>query len=272
MAYDWTNNTSSSMSIDYKRQYNGKEMNDDFALNLNDYGARWYDAAVGRWSSVDSLGEHPDQIDKTPYQYGWNNPVRYDDPDGNCPWCIVVVVAILVTAPTPLHNSTGNPELDGTKIADAQDMQLSWIGTGITAPIKAEGYAASVVTSSTGKALSASAKNDTKPKTYQTYTKKNESTGKVYSGSTSGTKSPERNVANRDRNHHMSKKGFGPAKLDKSSSNKDAIRGREQQNIDKNGGAQSQGGTSGNPNRAVSKNNPNAKRYESAANREFKKQ
>ena len=35
-----------------------------------------------------------------------------------------------------------------------------------------------------------------------------------------------------------------------------AIRGREQQNIDKNGGARSDGGTSGNAIRGVAKENP----------------
>jgi RHS repeat-associated protein len=38
-------------------QYNGKELNDDFGLGLTDYGARWYDAALGRWWNVDLLSE-----------------------------------------------------------------------------------------------------------------------------------------------------------------------------------------------------------------------
>ncbi len=36
-------------------QYNGKELNEDFGLNWNDYGARWYDVAIGRFTSVDPL-------------------------------------------------------------------------------------------------------------------------------------------------------------------------------------------------------------------------
>ena len=43
----------------------------------------------------------------------------------------------------------------------------------------------------------------------------------------------------------MSREGYGPAKLDKSSSNPDAIRGQELYQIEQNGGAKSQGGTSG---------------------------
>jgi RHS repeat-associated protein len=63
-----------------KYKYNGKELNDDFGLNLSDYGARWYDAAVGRWWSVDPLGEgyKPHSI----YAYVGNNPIALIDPDG----------------------------------------------------------------------------------------------------------------------------------------------------------------------------------------------
>lgn len=106
-------------------------------------------------------------------------------------------------------------------------------------------------------------------KTYQTYTKVNPDTGEVYSGRTSGTGTPEENVANRDAGHHMNDKGFGPAQLDKSSANPDAIRGREQQLIEANGGAKSSGGTSGNEINGISPSNAKRPIYINAANKEF---
>ncbi|WP_373552409.1 RHS repeat domain-containing protein [Haliscomenobacter sp.] len=65
---------------DTKYQYNSKELNDDFGLNWSDYGARWYDASIGRWNGVDLLAEKFTQ--HTPYNFTLNNPVVFLDPDG----------------------------------------------------------------------------------------------------------------------------------------------------------------------------------------------
>jgi len=69
----------------------------------------------------------------------------------------------------------------------------------------------------------------------------------------------------------MNQQGFGRATLDQTSSSKNAIRGREQQMIEKNGGAKSQGGTSGNSINGISDKNKNKQKYINSANKEFGK-
>ena len=49
---------------------------------MYDYGARFYDPGIGRFTGVDPLTDHPDNTVFSPYAYTWNNPVRYIDPDG----------------------------------------------------------------------------------------------------------------------------------------------------------------------------------------------
>ncbi len=65
---------------DNKYGYNGKEWNDDFGLGWNDYGARFYDAAVARWGNIDPLSEKYSKW--SPYNYTMNNPIKYIDPNG----------------------------------------------------------------------------------------------------------------------------------------------------------------------------------------------
>ncbi|MCI0698446.1 DNRLRE domain-containing protein [candidate division KSB1 bacterium] len=63
-----------------KNKFTGKEWDDEFGLNWNYFGARYYDPQIGRWMVRDSLAEkYPSW---SPYHYLYDNPVRYFDPDG----------------------------------------------------------------------------------------------------------------------------------------------------------------------------------------------
>jgi RHS repeat-associated protein len=75
--------TTNGNSVAQKYMYNGKELQDELGLAMYDFGARNYDPAIGRWMNIDNLSE--DYYDYSPYNYVFNDPVKYIDPDGNGP-------------------------------------------------------------------------------------------------------------------------------------------------------------------------------------------
>ena len=64
-------------------KYNGKELDRKCGLDWYDYGARMYDAALGRWHVMDPFSEKFYRW--SPYTYCLNNPLQYIDSDGRDP-------------------------------------------------------------------------------------------------------------------------------------------------------------------------------------------
>jgi RHS repeat-associated protein len=58
--------------------YNGKELQEE--LGQYDYGARFYDPVIARFTTIDPVAEHFPWL--TSYQYGSNNPSSKKDLDG----------------------------------------------------------------------------------------------------------------------------------------------------------------------------------------------
>jgi RHS repeat-associated protein len=83
-----------------KYLYNGKELQEDLGLQWYDYGARMYDAAVGRFFAQDRFAEK--YLDFSPYQYTLNNPIKYIDINGDS-----TVIALYGDSNTWYESPTG---------------------------------------------------------------------------------------------------------------------------------------------------------------------
>jgi len=67
----------------YHYKYNGNELQDEFNINLYDYGERNYDPAIGRWFNIDPLAEASEEF--SPYSYAFNDPIYFIDDNGEIP-------------------------------------------------------------------------------------------------------------------------------------------------------------------------------------------
>ncbi|WP_046758051.1 DUF6443 domain-containing protein [Kordia jejudonensis] len=76
-------NTNIGALGDHKYGFGGKEEQSELGLEWMDITARNYDPAIGRWMNLDPLAEKMRR--HSPYNFGFNNPVYFQDYDGMAP-------------------------------------------------------------------------------------------------------------------------------------------------------------------------------------------
>ena len=202
---------------------------------------RYYDPQSGRFTQQDPIGLGGGV---NLYGFAGGDPVNHSDPFGLCPICLAGAAA-----------GTAEGAAAAGAVAAAAAAAAAYVAR------HAEGIGTAV-----GDAVDAL--RDKVQVKFVTYTRTNAATGQVYSGRTMGLGDPQSIVNRRAASHDARLSGFGPAVVDQwavGAQGRAAIRGREQQLIDFHGGAQSDGGTSANLIRGVSRRNPLAGYYQNAA-------
>ena len=110
-------------------KYNGKELDTKKGLNWYDYGARHYDAALGRFTTVDPLAEKYYSIN--PYAYCGNNPINRIDPDGR-DWRVQThynketkKMEYTMTVNAALYNNSSNQDINMEQLSAAITKQVT---------------------------------------------------------------------------------------------------------------------------------------------------
>jgi RHS repeat-associated protein len=121
------------------KTFTGQRM--DASFGLMNYNARYYDPALGRFISPDTLipdSRNAKAFDR--YGYANNNPLRYTDPTGHCAiLCVFVIFAVAaMTVPwlsgdTPERTTPVSQEQFNTELKQRADLSVAIVSAGMLA-------------------------------------------------------------------------------------------------------------------------------------------
>ena len=125
--------TSDGKQNEQPYKYNGKEFERKNGLNWMDYGARHYDAALGRFTTMDPLAEKYYGV--SPYVYCGNNPINRIDPDGK-DWRVQTrynretkKMEYTITVNAVLYNNSSDQDIDMKQLSTSITEQMTNIYT-----------------------------------------------------------------------------------------------------------------------------------------------
>ncbi len=99
-------------------------------VGWQDLKQRTYDPLIGRFGQIDPLTSTQEHL--TPYQYGWNNPVFYTDPNGDCPNCVTAAIGGAIGGGKEIASQMIGSMMGGKGFKEAFN-SIDWADVGVEA-------------------------------------------------------------------------------------------------------------------------------------------
>ncbi|MEM7085846.1 MAG: DUF6443 domain-containing protein [Bacteroidota bacterium] len=110
LGYNYTV-SSNGNALAQQWKFGGKQIQEELGLQWYDVSARNFDPALGRWMNIDPLAEQMRR--HSPYNFGFNNPIYFQDYDGMAPQApdTVIVTGSQAEATTASLNESTSLEI-----------------------------------------------------------------------------------------------------------------------------------------------------------------